>query len=179
MREERRAEIVKAFAQVLAANGFAGATIAAVAVEANVAPGLLHHYFKDKDELLDCLLSELIARFRRRTGALSGRRGPLTAYAAAAVGIDATADTIAARCWVGVLAEAVRNPMLFRRVRRLIDAEIEVIRRHSSGRLSSEGAGAVLAFIIGSLVLGAFAPRNTAGFAGPALEKLISALEQR
>ncbi|MFO0640998.1 MAG: TetR/AcrR family transcriptional regulator [Polyangiaceae bacterium] len=178
LREQRRAEIVEAFARVLASHGFAGTTIAAVAAEANVAPGLVHHYFTNKEELLGCLLRELTARFRQRTHALEPTKGPLGAYADAAVRLDATADTIAARCWVGVLAEAVRNPTLFAQVRRLVDTEIEAIRRRSSERLSHEAAGAVLAFVIGALVLGAFAPRKTAGFAGPALEKLIAALEE-
>lgn len=178
MRSKRRAEIVAAFARVLADQGFAGATIAAVAAEAGVAPGLVHHYFTSKDELLECLLEELMVRFRRRTHALDAHEGPLAAYADAAVRLDATADTVAARCWVGVLAEAVRTPTLFSRIRRLLDGEIEVLRRRSSNRLTDEDSGAVLAFILGALVLGAFAPRKTAGFAGPGLEKLIAALVQ-
>src|SRR5262249_23661299 len=55
-REERRAQIVAAFARVLAEHGYAGATIAAVAAEAEVAPGLVHHYFAGKAELLATLL---------------------------------------------------------------------------------------------------------------------------
>ncbi len=187
LREERRAEILGAFARVLAEHGFAGATIAAVAAEADVAPGLVHHYFASKDELLESLLKDLIARFRKRTRAIEQEPGrshdaghepsPLRAYGAAAVRLDRTADTVAARCWVGILAEAVRNPTLFSHVRRLVDGEIETIHQRSSGRLSHDGASAVLAFILGALVLGAFAPQKTAGFAGPALEKLLKALE--
>jgi hypothetical protein len=67
---------------------------------------------------------------------------------------------------------------LFAQIRRLVDAEIEVIRRRSGHRLSPADAGAVLAFIVGALVLGAFAPRKTAGFAAPALQKLIRALSE-
>jgi hypothetical protein len=81
----------------------------------------------------------------------------------------------AARCWVGVLAEAVRDPTLFRQVRRLIDAEIATLQR-SGERLSAHDAGAVLAFILGSLVLGAFAPQKVAGFAAPGARKLIRGL---
>lgn len=176
VREERRAELVEAFARVLSEHGYAGATIAAVARGAGIAPGLVHHHFADKAELLACLLRRLMEGFRQRTRALEAGVDPLSAYAAAAVRLDASADTVAARCWVGVLAEAVRHPTLFGQVRRLVDAEIEVIRRRSGDRLSSADAGAVLAFIIGALVLGAFAPRKTAGFAAPALEKLVRAL---
>jgi len=176
VRERRRAELVGAFARVMAEHGYAGATIAAVAAEAGVAPGLVHHHFTDKADLLGTLLNELLTRFRRRMHAIEAGADPVVAYGAAAVRLDAGADTVAARCWVGVLAEAVRDPALFGHVRRLVDSEIEVIRRRSSYRLSSQDAGAVLAFIIGALVLGAFAPRKTAGFAGPALEKLVAAL---
>ncbi len=101
---------------------------------------------------------------------------PLSAYAAAAVRLDATVDTVAARCWVGVLAEAVRDPTLFGQVRRMVDSEINIICQRSSKRLSAQDASAVLAFVFGALVLGAFAPRKTAGFAGPALQTLIDAL---
>ena len=179
VRERRRAELLAAFARVMAEHGYAGATIAAVAAEARVAPGLVHHHFADKADLLATLLGDLLARFRRRMHAIEAGADPVAAYGAAAVRLDADADTVAARCWVGVLAEAVREPSLFAQVRRLVDSEIDVIRRRSSYRFSSQDAGAVLAFIIGALVLGAFAPRKTAGFAAPALEKLIAALAAR
>jgi TetR/AcrR family transcriptional repressor of bet genes len=179
VRSQRRAQITEAFARVLAAHGYAGATIAAVAEEAGVAPGLVHHHFADKADLLASLVKELMGRFRRRTRAIDATTNPLAAYGAAAVRLDDTADAIAARCWVGVLAEAVRDPTLFAQVRRLVDAEIEVIRRLSSNRFSPRDAGAVLAFVVGALVLGAFAPRKTAGFAAPALQALIDSLEAR
>jgi hypothetical protein len=82
----------------------------------------------------------------------------------------------AARSWVGLFAEAVRTPSLFRQVRRLLDTEIESLRERSQGRLSEPQAGAVLAFIIGSLVMGAFAPKKTEGFAAPALRQMVAAM---
>lgn len=188
MRERRRAELIDAFASVLAEHGYAGATIAAVADAAGVSPGLVHHHFASKADLLASLLATLLERFRKRTAALelhlggpAARGGPrgeggLDAYAVAALGLGADADAVAARCWVGVLAEAVRDPALFAQVRRLVDSEIEGLRRRSGGRLSPPDAGAVLAFILGALVMGAFAPRRTAGFAAPALQRLIEAL---
>jgi TetR/AcrR family transcriptional regulator, transcriptional repressor of bet genes len=179
VRKKRRAEIVAAFARVLATHGYAGATIAAVAQEAGVAPGLVHHHFANKADMLASLLDDLMDRFRRRTRAIEEGADPLSAYAAAAVRLDATADAIAARCWVGVLAEAVRDPALFTQVRRLVDSEIEAIRRRSSYRFSAQDAGAVLAFVVGALVLGAFAPRKTAGFAAPALQTLLESLISR
>lgn len=179
LRERRRAEIVNAFAQVLAEHGYEGATIAAVAARAGMAPGLVHHYFGSKAELLSSLLEDLVSRFRARVRGREGTLDPLLAYAEGAVGLDRTADLVAARCWVGLFAEAVRDPGLFAQVRRLVDTEIEAIRRRSDERLSEQDAGAVLAFVIGALVLGAFAPRKTSGFASPALQRLIDALLAR
>lgn len=171
-REARRAQILAAFAQVLAAHGYAGATIAAVAAEAGVAPGLVHHHFESKAELLSALLRSLVAAFRER---VRQRGAGVLAYVDAAVALDDRADVSAARCWVGVLAEAVRDPALFRQVRRVIDAEISALQR-ADARLSPHDAGALLAFILGSLVLGAFAPQKVAGFAAPGARRLLRGL---
>jgi len=179
VREARRREIIDAFASVLADHGYAGATIAAVAGEAGIAPGLVHHHFKNKEDLLESLFDEMIVRFRRRIASMeaNGQRDQLLAYTDAALALDATADVTAARCWVGLFSEAVRSPSLFRRMRRRLDTELAAIERRSGNTLSSEEAGAILAFIIGSLVMGAFAPRETGGFAAPALRRLLRALE--
>jgi TetR/AcrR family transcriptional repressor of bet genes len=150
----------------------------AVAQEAAVAPGLVHHHFANKEDLLASLLDDLMGRFRGRARHFESGTDPLDAYISAALALDGTADTVAARCWVGLLAEAVRSPTLFAQVRRLVDTEIEAIRRRSGSRLKPEGAGAVLAFVMGALMLGAFAPRKTAGFAAPALRAFVRALEK-
>jgi len=176
MRATRRAELTGAFARVLSRQGYAGATIAAVAAEAGVAPGLVHHHFADKADLLASLVGELIDRFRERTRALEAGTDPLEAYVTAAVGLGDTADGVAARCWVGVFAEAVRDPGLFALIRRLLDTEIEAIRRRGGAEFSAHDGGAVLAFIVGALVFGAFAPRKTAGFAAPALRRFVAAV---
>lgn len=175
-RDQRRRELLAAFARVLAEHGYAGATIAAIAREAGVAPGLVHHHFESKEELLSGLLDRLMATFRLRVRTYEAGGDALLAYVDGALRLDETSDVIAARCWVGVLAESVRSPQLFARVRRLIDAELAALRSRSRGALSEGDACAVLAFIIGALVLGAFAPRKTAGVAAPALRKLVAAL---
>lgn len=172
-RDARRRQILAAFARVLADHGFAGATITAIATEAGLAPGLVHHHFESKSELSSALLEQLVATFRDRVAARAAVVDPLFAYVEAALALDEGADLTAARCWVGVFAEALRNPTLFAQIRRLIDTEIASIERRAAGRLTTNEAGAVLAFIVGALVVGAFAPRKTAGFAAPALERWL------
>jgi TetR/AcrR family transcriptional repressor of bet genes len=178
MRAERRAELTAAFARVLAAHGYAGATIAAVAEEAGVAPGLVHHHFANKEDLIDSLLTALLATLRERARRREGLADPLEAWVDAALALDADADVVAARCWVGIFAEALRDAKLFDRVRRLVDTEVTAIVRRSSGRLGDREASGVLAFVVGSLVLGAFAPRKTAGFAAPTARVLVEALAE-
>lgn len=175
-REERRTQILAAFARVLANHGFAGATIAAVANEADLAPGLIHYHFKNKEELLSALLKTLICGFRQRVRHYKKDEDALLAYADGALALDETSDFVAARCWVGLFAEAIRSPTLFRQFRRLIDSEVTAIQRASGDELSSQDASAILAFTIGSLVMGAFAPRKTSGFAAPALRRIIGAM---
>lgn len=177
LRAERRVQIVEAFARVLADHGYAGATIAAVAAEAGLSPGLLHHYFASKDEMLEALLELLIARFKQRIRdrerATADR--PLRAYIDAAVALDANADAIAARCWVGIFAEALRQPRLFARVRRYLAAEVEHLARVSRTH-DARTAAALLSSVLGALVFGAFAPRKTTGFAAPSLHRFAEAL---
>ena len=109
VRAERRAEILVAFARVLSKHGFAGATMAAVASEAGVAPGLLHHHFVDKDDMMNALMDELVRRFRARVHVYESEADPLGAYVDGALKLDERADTIAARCWASLFAEAIRN----------------------------------------------------------------------
>lgn len=170
--------MTRAFARVLAEHGYAGATVAAVAAEAEVSPGLIHHHFRDKQDLMSALLETLRRGFRQRVERYRREQGetPMGAYIDGALRLDASADTVAARCWVGLFAEAVRDPVLFRRVRRLIDAEIQAIRRRAGGTLDTRQAGAVLAYVVGALVVGAFAPRKAAGFAAPGLRMLVAAM---
>jgi TetR/AcrR family transcriptional repressor of bet genes len=177
LREARRAEILTALTRVLAAHGVEGATIARVAAEAGFAPGLLHHHFRSKDEMIEALLAELVAGFRARTRA-HDERDRVLAYGLSALSLGKGSDPTAARAWVGVLAEALRTPALFARVRRMLDAEVESLRERSGWTFSEADASAILAFILGALVFGAFAPKKTTGFAAPALAKLISALRR-
>jgi TetR/AcrR family transcriptional repressor of bet genes len=164
----------------LASQGYAGATIAAVALEAGIAPGLIHHHFDSKEELLGALLQQLLRRFRERVaGRDDGDGDRLLTWVDAALKLDERADVTAARCWVGLFAEAVRNPALFRQTRRVLDTQIADIGERSEGALDARDSSAVLAFVVGSLVLGAFAPQKTAGFAAPALRRLVGALRAR
>jgi TetR/AcrR family transcriptional repressor of bet genes len=172
-RAERRAQVARALARVLGEHGQGGATLARVAAEAGVAPGLIHHHFESRRDLYDALLGELIGGFRRRTAARAGKDA-LEAYVDAALALDEQSDIDAARAWVGVFGEALSDPVLFAKVRRVLDAQVAEVERRSGGALAEEDASAVVAFVVGALVFGAFAPRKAAGFAAPSLRRLVA-----
>ena len=62
---ERRRDILDAALRVIAAEGYAGATVAAIADAVQMSPNGLLHYFASKDELL-------VAALRRRDELDSG-----------------------------------------------------------------------------------------------------------
>lgn len=179
-KDTRRVEIVNAFARVLADHGYAGATMNAVAFEAGLSPGLLHHNFKNKQEMLSELLNYLLERFRKNfKDSTNSIPQTIDAYIDVALKLDHKADSVLARCWVGVLAESLREPQLFERVKHYLDREVDYLEKLSGNTLETKDCGALLAFILGALVFGAFAPKRTSGFAAEAGKKLVGSLSRK
>ncbi len=175
LREERRGDLARALVRSLGTHGRGRTTIATVASEAGIAPGLVHHHFAGKQDLYEEALRVLHREFRRRIERTVAS-GPLEAYVTAALALDERSDVTAARAWVALFAEALSDPVLFARMRRLMDAEVAHVESRAQGALSATDASAVVAFVVGSLVFGAFAPKKAAGFAAPSLRKLVAAL---
>ena len=171
-REQRRAELVCAFAMVLADHGFAGATMVAVAARAGVSPGLLHYHFRDKRDMLDALVDSLTASFLTRT---RERAPDLDGWVDSALSTE-QAEQIEARCWVGVLGEALRDPVLFERIRRLLGAELRTLQRRSGDSLSQSEAAALMSLTVGYLIVGAFRPDRTGGEASHQASRFLALL---
>jgi TetR/AcrR family transcriptional regulator, fatty acid metabolism regulator protein len=55
---DRRSELVEAAVRVFARKGFHGSRVGDIAEEAGVAHGLLYHYFRSKEELLETIFRE-------------------------------------------------------------------------------------------------------------------------
>lgn len=66
---ERRRTILRAAVEVFSRKGYHGCRIADVAREAGVAYGLVYHYFRDKDELLESVFSSGWSGFLARVKA--------------------------------------------------------------------------------------------------------------
>lgn len=57
--EERREQIIEAATFVFSRKGFQAATNKEIAAEAGIAPGLIYHYFKDRQDLLANVVSKV------------------------------------------------------------------------------------------------------------------------
>jgi AcrR family transcriptional regulator len=58
MSHETRKRIVEAAARVLARDGYAATSVKDIAAEAGITPGLVHYYFKTKEELVAVAVEE-------------------------------------------------------------------------------------------------------------------------
>jgi TetR/AcrR family transcriptional repressor of bet genes len=164
--ELRRQQIVAGLLKTIAARGYAGATVQAIAAAAGLAPGLIHYHFRDKREILVALVDQLAAyalhRYETRIAAASTAQERLLAYidARLAYGEGANADAVAA--WVMIGAEAVRDTDVREVYQQAIRREMALIRRLLRARLLDSGkrvrkldafAAGLLAFVEGAFVL--------------------------
>src|SRR5436190_16616547 len=73
--DARRAQIVDAFMSVMSRAGYEHATVAAIAREARLSPGLIHYHFENKHEILIALVAGLVERRNRRLSARLAEAG--------------------------------------------------------------------------------------------------------
>lgn len=74
---DRRQRLIDATVEVMAEVGFSATTLAQIGRRAGASPGLVAHYFGDKDGLLEATLRSLARRLSRNTAERLGRaRGP-------------------------------------------------------------------------------------------------------
>jgi transcriptional repressor BetI len=61
----RRRQLIDATIAAIEENGFADATISRISARAGVSTGVVHHYFRNKDDLLEATLRDLANTLRR------------------------------------------------------------------------------------------------------------------
>ena len=195
--EQRRAEIAAALARVMATTGYERATIALIAREAGLAPGLLHYHYARKEEILLALVDGLAATAAARIqGRLAGAVGPaarLDAVLDALLDRGEGADQQAVACWALIGAEAVKDADVRRHYERHLGALHHLLTGllaaacHDQGR-SAEGcpalAGALIAQVEGFFSLSAAVPAlipagSAAGLARRTASGLIEAQPPR
>jgi TetR/AcrR family transcriptional repressor of bet genes len=115
---QRKADIVRGLAAVMAERGYAKATIKEIARAAGLAPGLVHYHFRDKQQMLLSLIEGLAALVRERMARSALETPDLFAAIDALLGTEEGVEASAVACWVVIGAEAVRQP----EVRQLYEA---------------------------------------------------------
>lgn len=128
--EQRRTQITEAFYRCIARDGLQNASIREIAKEAGVQTSILHHYFKDRDEMIEVLVKKIVDRIAAHYLSEIGRhKNPQTRFNKAIeflFGADMINDEHAVffyDCW----SEAKRNEqvresfvMLYSRFRKAI-----------------------------------------------------------
>lgn len=125
--DQRREQIVDALQAVMSREGYEKATVAAVAREAGLAPGLVHYHFASKQEILVCLVEHLSTKVQLRFDEL--------AVKSAGTGLDVAlralvergpgADARAVACWTVIAAEAIRQPAVREVFERAVRAQVD------------------------------------------------------
>src|SRR5688572_29508598 len=120
MRPIRRRQLVDAAIASIHQYGMAETTIARIAEKAGVSPGIIHHYFAGKDDLLFETMRHLLEVLRRHAVVGLRRaqtpRARLHAIVEASFAEDQFSDTVSA-AWLGLYGNARQSPRLARILR--------------------------------------------------------------
>ncbi|HKD74391.1 MAG TPA: TetR family transcriptional regulator [Ktedonobacterales bacterium] len=179
-----RDKIIEAAYKVMAEQGYAATTISAIASEAGVARGLLHYYFKNKEEILVEVLKELSRRYTLRMRQLS-QELPATDLSRAAISdaqkrLDRERERFLLR--FELFALALRNPTLRAGAGELMESGrvsiANAIQRATEGRERSPEALAavILACLDGLALQQLMDPTFDASSAYDRLYELVSGL---
>lgn len=188
---QRRKQILSAFLEVMATQGYHGASIAKIAKQAGLASGLILYHFESKNEILIEAVAALVGAFEARYAeerekACSDARSQIAAFVDAhlALGQGANKDDVAA--WVIIGAQAVQNDEVrqvyseslqsrLRELERLVRADYKS--RCESARGIPKVCAAILSAIEGSYLLSCAAPGVLpAGYAAPSVNLMIDGL---
>ena len=107
---ERRRTILRAAIDVFARKGYHGCRIADVAKEAGVAYGLVYHYFKNKDELLETVFDTGWSGFVTRVRAVVEAEGTLAQKVHGIVDVAFEAYRVDPRAVKVLILEIARSP---------------------------------------------------------------------
>lgn len=187
--EERRVQIVEGLLSAMAEHGYDGASIQRIAERAGLAPGLVHYHFASKQEILlalvDYLSALLDARFERRLRSATSPRARLYAFLDAHVALGADASPAAVACWVGIGAEAVRDPHVRVAYRDAIRHGLDRLESLVASVLEDEGrtrgacreiAAGLMAAIHGCYQLATAANATPRGSAAPTVRRMAEGL---
>jgi betaine-aldehyde dehydrogenase len=154
--EQRRRQLIDVTIDSLAEVGYVGSTLAQIASRAGVSPGLVAHYFGDKDGLLAAAFRSLARRLAQRVR--SRLRGALTARARIQALIDANLgpeefDRRTGTAWLAFWGQVLHVPGL-KRVQRVYQRRAISNLRHALQQLVPAEEARRLAAMIAAMIDG-------------------------
>lgn len=179
----RRAQVADALVRLLAMGSFSEISIAELAREAGVAPGLVHHYFVDKAEVLVVAVERMavgleLRLVERLRAAGDQPKARVHAFIDAWLAPDVGASPRAAFAWVAIGDEARRRNDVQRLYLAAFERAVERLRDELvplSRRRAAKVARTVMISIEGALRVGA-AGGLAPGSAAPLVRGLVDAL---
>jgi betaine-aldehyde dehydrogenase len=176
----RRQQLIEVTLESLAEVGIQGTTLAQIAGKADVSPGLVAHYFVDKDGLLQAAFRELLTRLREQTRwRLTAAGSPLDrlrAYIEASLSPEClrSADS---RAWLAYWSQVHSSPGIARIQRiyqRRIESNLRAALRPLVPQVSlASHAANIAALIDGAWLQAALSPRP-AGESRATCERVLS-----
>lgn len=113
----RRRQLIDATISSMGKHGLADTTVQTISRGAGVSPGIIHHYFGGKDELLAATMRSMLQQLRddatRRLAAADSPRARLEAIVDCNFAPDQFDPRVVA-AWLGFWAQAPHNPALSR-----------------------------------------------------------------
>jgi betaine-aldehyde dehydrogenase len=152
----RRRQLIEATIDTMASEGFAATTLALIGQRAGVSPGLIAHYFADKDGLLEATLRSMAGRLARGLSVrLRAAKTPRERAQAVVEAMLAPEEFDARTCnvWLAFWGQVIHSARL-KRIQRVYHGRLLSNLRHSLKRLvpaadADELAQAVAAMIDG------------------------------
>lgn len=181
---QRRREIAAALARLLPRTGFRGASTKAIAREAGLSAGLVHHHFGAKLDILVAVVDDLAASLAARVPETATTpRAKVHAHIDAWLDPGPGADASAVACWAAIGAEAVHHPAVGRLYQAAVSEQVQSMQddlQQAAPERSAESCRA-LAALVHATIEGAFRMHASApgtippGSAAPTLRAVVDA----
>ena len=152
----RRAQLIEATIDTMAEVGFAATTLALIGQRAGVSPGLVAHYFGDKDGLLEATLRSLAGRLTRDTAERLREARTVRARVQAVIDANLAPREFEGRSssvWLAFWGQAAHSARL-RRIQNVYQRRMLSNLRHALRRLAGDGNAERLAVTIAALIDG-------------------------
>src|ERR1700683_2949557 len=156
LEESRRSRLIEVTLDSLAELGYVGTTLAQIAGRAGVSPGLVAHYFGDKDGLLEAAFRSLLQRIgdqvRSRLALAPTPRRRIQAVIDANLA-PAEFDQRTGRAWLAFWGQVVHAPRL-KRVQRVYQRRTLSNLQHALNQLLPVDEARSLAYMIAAMIDG-------------------------